>query len=426
MPPITPSTLSFPETFLAYLQRDQNGKEESRLAYLFNRFIDCNNYLKIDDLCDELYLSRTQLKQSLKELREYLHDFDLTIATKAYYGMYLEGDEINKRRAIAHFEEYQMDFDILQRIRDIVISSIANADYVISDDVLDNLVAHLYIAYYRVMKKEYANIDSRVKVLHLDEAGLSIARNAGIEIATAPYIGFIDSDDYIEPTMYENMLSAMLQNKVYMVYCNFCFEYEDGRIEQMYPNTDNVYVRTSQDVQRDIIFEKVSSSACTKLFDKIFFDSYRFPIGMFFEDHATIYRWISICDKIVWIDAAYYHYIQRGDSICHTINSIKRYHYFLAEYSRLEFAKERRLFEGRDWCDAVNVIVENCFNHFQEFMTDPNHQLYPVEIKDMRNKLSRWRFLSRKELSSKYYKRLRKITYFWSIYYWTHFAKKKN
>ena len=53
---------------------------------------------------------------------------------------------------------------------------------------------------------EYANIDSRVRVLHLDEAGLSIARNAGIEIATAPYIGFIDSDDYIEPTMYENML----------------------------------------------------------------------------------------------------------------------------------------------------------------------------------------------------------------------------
>ena len=147
---------------------------------------------------------------------------------------------------------------------------------------------------------------------------------------------------------------------------------------------------------------------------------------MFFEDHATIYRWISICDKIVWIDAAYYHYIQRSDSICHTINSIKRYHYFLAEYPRLEFAKERRLFEGRDWFDAVNMIVENCFNHFQDFMKDPNHRLYPVEIKDMRNKLSRWRFLSRKELSSKYYKRLRKITYFWPIYYWTHFAKKKN
>ena len=89
---------------------------------------------------------------------------------------------------------------------------------------------------------EYANIDSRVKVLHLDEAGLSIARNAGIEIATAPYIGFIDSDDYIEPTMYENMLSAMVQNKVYMVYCNFCFEYEDGCIEQKYPDKNILVV----------------------------------------------------------------------------------------------------------------------------------------------------------------------------------------
>ena len=43
-------TIETPETFLAYLQRDQNGKEESRLAYLFNRFIDNQNYLKIDDL----------------------------------------------------------------------------------------------------------------------------------------------------------------------------------------------------------------------------------------------------------------------------------------------------------------------------------------------------------------------------------------
>ena len=60
---------------------------------------------------------------------------------------------------------------------------------------------------------EYANIDSRVKVLHLDEAGLSIARNAGIEIATAPYIGFIDSDDYIEPTMYETCCQSWYRTK---------------------------------------------------------------------------------------------------------------------------------------------------------------------------------------------------------------------
>lgn len=272
---------------------------------------------------------------------------------------------------------------------------------------------------------EYAKIDSRIKVLHLSEAGLSIARNAGIEIASAPYIGFIDSDDYIEPMMYEHMLTAMVQNEVDMVYCNFCFEYEDGRVEQMYPNTGNVCVRNSKDVQRDIILEKVSSSSCTKLYSRNFFNSHRFPVGMFFEDHATIYWWIGICDKIVWIDTAYYHYIQRDGSICHTFNPIKRYHYFLAEYPRLEFVRNQDLFEGKDCFMVVSLIVERCLIHFQEFMRDDHHRLYPAEIQDMRNKLRIWLSLSKKELAAKYYKRLRKINYFWPIYYWVHFAKKK-
>ena len=56
---------------------------------------------------------------------------------------------------------------------------------------------------------------------------------------------------------------------------------KNGCIEQKYPDTGNVYVRTSQDVQRDIIFERVSSSACYQTFDKIFLILIRFPIGMF-------------------------------------------------------------------------------------------------------------------------------------------------
>ena len=50
---------------------------------------------------------------------------------------------------------------------------------------------------------EYAKTDKRIKVLHLSIAGLSIARNAGMRIASAPYIGFVDSDDYVEPAMFE-------------------------------------------------------------------------------------------------------------------------------------------------------------------------------------------------------------------------------
>lgn len=150
-----------PEQFLSYLQQDNADEdEETRFDYLFQRFIDNQSYIKIDDLCDELYLSRTQLKISLKELRHYFNEYDLTIETKPHYGIFLKGSELNKRRAIAHYKQYQKDIRITQQIKNILISCIANTDYTMSDNNLENLVSHLYIAYTRVLKHEYALIDS--------------------------------------------------------------------------------------------------------------------------------------------------------------------------------------------------------------------------------------------------------------------------
>ena len=56
---------------------------------------------------------------------------------------------------------------------------------------------------------EYAAKDSRVRVIHKENGGVSSARNAGIEAATGSYIGFVDSDDWIEPDMYENLLESL-------------------------------------------------------------------------------------------------------------------------------------------------------------------------------------------------------------------------
>lgn len=268
---------------------------------------------------------------------------------------------------------------------------------------------------------EYAQKDARIKVLHLNEAGLSIARNAGIEIATAPYIGFIDSDDYIEPTMYEDMLSAMKEYNIGVAYCNFCFEYEDGRIEHIYSDTNQIYIRSNRDVQRDIIFEKVSSSSCTKIFDRRFFESHRFPVGMFFEDHATIYRWIDAYDKILWIDRSYYHYLQRGDSICHTIDSLKRYHYFLAEYERLEFVETNSIFGMDQLFKARNFIIRNCILHLNEYIKEGGIiRAFSSQVVEMRKKMKKWLRYSKSDLTKKNYKRIKKISYFWLLYYITH------
>lgn len=295
-----------------------------------------------------------------------------------------------------------------QTLKDIEIILVDNLSVDESPQICDNYLA----------------IDERIRVLHLSVAGLSVARNAGIEVASAPYIGFVDSDDYIEPAMYEEMLHAMLNNAVRMVYCNYCREYEDGRIESVYPDEGKTYVRTSKDVQRDMIYERVSSSACTKLFEKSLFDSCHFPVGAFFEDHATIYRWIGRYDKIVWIDKSYYHYLQHDDSICHTIDAVKRYHFFLAEYPRLEFVRSQVLFKNDELYDAMNLIVDNTLRHLNYFLEGDGVAQYPEFAKEMKAKIKKWFILSKEELTPRNYKRIRKIVYFWWLYCRVHSSKK--
>ena len=69
--------------FLQYLQQEKTFEDsQSRFQYIFNRFIENNDYIKVDDLCEELYLSKTQLKQILKEVREYFQEHEIEMKTK--------------------------------------------------------------------------------------------------------------------------------------------------------------------------------------------------------------------------------------------------------------------------------------------------------------------------------------------------------
>lgn len=75
---------------------------------------------------------------------------------------------------------------------------------------------------------EYAATDSRVKVIHQQNAGLGPARNAGIRVATGEYIGFVDSDDWIKPEMYEKLYEAAEKYNADIVVSGHC-DYCDGR-----------------------------------------------------------------------------------------------------------------------------------------------------------------------------------------------------
>ncbi len=276
------------------------------------------------------------------------------------------------------------------------------------------------------MCDEYARIDPRIKVLHLPVAGLSFARNAGIDVASSPYIGFVDSDDYIAPQMYEEMFRAMDTYQVDMVYCNFCYVYEDGRIEQLYSNEGGVYLRDGREVARDLIQNKVSSASWSKLYKKELFATLRFPVGFYFEDHGTLCQWALMCSGIVWLDTSFYFYLQREASICHSFTPVKYYHFFLADYSRIAFAREQKLLQGEELKEVVSSITRDSLWRFKTvmLMTKPKYLAEP--IKEMRRKLGELLYLPSDELEQKYRSKIRRIVYSWPIYYLTHFAFKKR
>ena len=113
----------------------------------------------------------------------------------------------------------------------------------------------------------YPAADARIRVLHLAEAGLSRARNAGLAVATAPYVGFVDSDDYIEPDMFRRLYDAAVESGAQIAYGDLIYE-EEGTPQPAEP-AGPVTVRTPDEVLCDLLLERISASACTKLFDAV-------------------------------------------------------------------------------------------------------------------------------------------------------------
>lgn len=173
----------------------------------------------------------------------------------------------------------------------------------------------------------YAKKDSRIKVIHKENGGLSDARNAGLKIATGQYIGFVDSDDYIEKDMFETMysLSKRYNAEISIVSYN---EWKNGMIlNNMDSGELDVYNKTEA-IKEILIDSKIQSYMWNKLFKKELFEDTEFPVGKNFEDIATTLKLFEKCEIIVRLEVAKYNYIRRDDSIIGN-RSVKTYNDYL-------------------------------------------------------------------------------------------------
>ncbi len=185
---------------------------------------------------------------------------------------------------------------------------------------------------------QIAQKDPRIIVLHKENGGLSDARNAGLAICTGDYISFIDSDDYIELDMYECMIEEMKDEAVSMVTVGFIETEIDGK--------ENVLVAqqkrklTNEEALMNIFEDgEMFPSSVNKLFRSFLFANLRFRKGIINEDTEIIPKILHICDSIIILDKALYHYVLRKGSITQSEFNIRDYEGIAAYATAIDVCK---------------------------------------------------------------------------------------
>lgn len=127
------------------------NNQDSRVRYIFSQLLVLDNYVKIDDLSERMFVSDTTIKKDLKMIREQLEKHDLNLITSPYHGLKIDGHEFQKRYAIAEFllDPLSMDelFDSeeINVLKNKIIGIINRFNITIPDVKLENLVIHIYI-----------------------------------------------------------------------------------------------------------------------------------------------------------------------------------------------------------------------------------------------------------------------------------------
>jgi len=177
---------------------------------------------------------------------------------------------------------------------------------------------------------EYATSDSRIRVFHIKHSGLSVARNKGIEEARGEWIGFVDSDDWIEPEMYNSLLSAVEQSGADIAVCGFVSS--TGKESIL---TGGTY--SSDQAMRKLLDSSINNTVWNKLYRRELFNTIRFPEDRNFEDIAIQHLLLHRASSITVIEDIAYHYRVREGSIAHTYSVQNLLDFAVAYMDRFQF-----------------------------------------------------------------------------------------
>lgn len=261
-----------------------------------------------------------------------------------------------------------------------------------------------------VVEKFLEQYPEKIVYLEKENGGLSDARNYAIPYAKGEYIAFLDSDDYVEKTMYKDMYELAKKEDSDMVECNFYWEYPGKKKEDV----GIVYNGKKE------MLEKVRVVAWNKLIKKEVLEKSKvtFPKGYRYEDVEFTYKLIPYLDKVSFLKKPCIHYIQREGSISNNQNERNKEIFDVLEHV-IDFYKENDLYdEYKDELEYIYIRYAFCSSLLRiikikdEFV---QRKLLDLTWEKVNTTFPNWKknpvLKSKKDLKSIYLKTINKFTF---------------
>lgn len=226
---------------------------------------------------------------------------------------------------------YKVEQYLDRCVKSIVEQTYTNLEIILVDDGSpDNCPA---------MCDAWAERDPRIKVIHKENGGLSDARNAGLEVATGELISFIDSDDWIEPTFYEQLWGAMQTTGAEIAACATDFVAENGNAIRTRHAASGPMGRMEA-LRRLVLEDGVYQTVWNMLYRRDSIEGIPFEIGKYNEDEFWTYRVLDRIERLVTVSEPLYKYRQRGTSIIGMGYNIRRLDGLEARFRRMQYLQK--------------------------------------------------------------------------------------
>lgn len=211
---------------------------------------------------------------------------------------------------------------------------------------------------------DYERLDSRIRVIHKSNGGLSSARNAGIDVATGEYITFLDSDDYLSKTfIYDSLeLCKKTESDIAVLAMKYIPEHENSELLIQSQKEQVILLTPEQAIEHSLYQKLFSCCAPGKFYKQEILKDIRFPIGRLSEDLAVCHLLLNNARQIVYSDRIGYYYRQQNHSIMHTFNPkrLDALHWAkeIVAFCEKKYPKLRKAAECRVFNVAIHLILD--------------------------------------------------------------------